>query len=141
MPARSRHFGARRLTRSQGSVPVLTVEIVVPANRASVEGVAQLLADAIGSALKSPPGQTWVRVRAIPLDQYAENATTPDPDNLPVFVTILERLPPQDTELENEVAELTRAVAQVIARPLHCVHIEYAPAALGRLSFGGSLVK
>ena len=122
-------------------MPIVTVEIVVPPDRVTVEGVAQLLADAIGGALNSPPGQTWVRVRAIPLDQYAENPSAPDPDNLPAFITVLWRLPPQGADLEQEIAELTRAVAQVIARPLHCVHIEYAPAALGRLSLGGSLVK
>lgn len=122
-------------------MPVITVEVVASPERASTAGLANLLADAIGLALESPPGQTWVRVHPLPIDLYAENATTPDPDNLPVFVTLLARLPPSGAELEREVGLLTRAVAQAIARPPHCIHIEYAPAALGRLSFGGSLVR
>ncbi len=122
-------------------MPVVTVEVVASPERALATGLARLLADAIGVALESPPGQTWVRVHTIPIDHYAENATTLDPDNLPVFVTLLARVPPNGAVLEREVALLTRAVAQAVARPPHCVHIEYAPAALGRLSFGGSLVR
>ncbi|MEO8344645.1 MAG: hypothetical protein ABI607_03020 [Betaproteobacteria bacterium] len=122
-------------------MPIVTIEVVAPADSAAVPGLAQLLADAVGLVINSPPGQTWVRVRAVPLAQYAENLTTPDPANLPVFVTILKRHPPQGAELELEVTALTRAVAKVIVRPSHCVHIEYAPAALGRLSFGGTLVQ
>ena len=122
-------------------MPIVMVEVVASDATAAVHGLAQMLADAIGFALESRPGQTWVRVRAVPADQYAENETIPDPANLPVFVTILERQPPQGAELERKVTALTGAIAQVIARPSHCVHIEYAPAALGRLSFGGTLVQ
>ena len=122
-------------------MPIVTVEVVAPTDAASVPSLAQLLADAVGLALNSPPGQTWVRVRAVSLDQYAENQTTPDLANLPVFVTLLERHPPQGAELAREVTAVTRAVAKVVARPSHCVHIEYAPAALGRLSFGGTLIQ
>ena len=121
-------------------MPIVTVEVVGPAD-ALASGLAQLLADAVGLALNSPPGQTWVRVCAVPLDQYAENQSTLDPANLPVFITILERILPQGAELAREVTAVTGAVAKVIARPPHCVHIEYAPAALGRLSFGGTLVQ
>ena len=122
-------------------MPVVTVEIVAPNAPAAVHGLAQMLADAVGFALESPPGQTWVRVRAVPVDQYAENEAIPDAANFPVFVTILERQPPQGAELVRQVTALTGVIAQVIARPSHCVHIEYAPAALGRLSFGGTLVQ
>ncbi len=122
-------------------MPIVTVEVVAGANDAVAHGLAQLLADAIGRALNSPPGQTWVRVRSLPRKQYAENEALPDTANLPVFVTVLKRQPPQGSQLESEVAALTRSVAQVIERPASCVHIEYAPAALGRLSFGGTLVQ
>jgi hypothetical protein len=105
------------------------------------QGLAQLLADAIGGALKSPPGQTWVRVCSIARDQYAENQTALDAGELPVFVTVLKKETTQRADLEREVAALTAAVAQVVARPAPCVHVEYAPAAAGRLAFGGVLVQ
>jgi phenylpyruvate tautomerase PptA (4-oxalocrotonate tautomerase family) len=105
------------------------------------EGLAQSLADAIGGALQSPPGQTWVRVRSIARDHYAENEALLDAAQLPVFVTILKRQTQQLAELEREVTALTGAVAQVMGRPAACVHVEYAPAAAGRLAFGGVLVQ
>jgi hypothetical protein len=63
-----------------------------------------------------------------------------DVTELPVFVTLLERLPPTGEELQAQVTSLTRAIAQVFGRPGGCVHIEYASAASGRVSFGGRLV-
>jgi phenylpyruvate tautomerase PptA (4-oxalocrotonate tautomerase family) len=122
-------------------MPIVTVEVVAGAIDAMAQDLVQSLADAIGRALKSPPGQTWVRVRSLARDQYAENEALADGAQLPVFVTILKRQSSQPAELEGEVTALTRAVAQVIGRPTTCVHIEYAPAAAGRLSFGGVLVK
>jgi phenylpyruvate tautomerase PptA (4-oxalocrotonate tautomerase family) len=122
-------------------MPIVTVEVVAGANDAMARDVAQSLADVIGRALKSPPGQTWVRVRSIARDQYAENEAPLDAAQLPVFVTILKRQSPQPAELEAEIAALTGTVAQVIGRPAACVHIEYAPGAAGRLAFGGVLVQ
>jgi phenylpyruvate tautomerase PptA (4-oxalocrotonate tautomerase family) len=121
-------------------MPIVTVEVVVGAN-AMASDVAQALANAIGSALKSPPGQTWVRVSSLARDRYAENDAALDAAQLPVFVTILKKQIPPRAELEGEVTALTGAVAQVIGRPAACVHVEYAPAAAGRLAFGGVLVQ
>jgi phenylpyruvate tautomerase PptA (4-oxalocrotonate tautomerase family) len=122
-------------------MPIVTVEVVAGANDAMIKNLAQSLADAIGGALKSPPGQTWVRVRFLAHDQYAENEAPVDSAQLPVFVTILKKQTPERAELEGEVTALSRAVAQAIGRPAACVHIEYAPAAAGRLAFGGVLVQ
>lgn len=44
-------------------------------------------------------------------------------------------------ELQAEVSAVTHAIAQVTDRPTACVHIEYAPAAVGRVAFGGKLVQ
>ena len=122
-------------------MPIVTVEIVAGANDSMAHDIAQSLADAIGRALMSPPGQTWVRVRFLVRGQYAENEAILDEAQLPVFVTILKQQHPQRKELEVEVIALTHAVAQVIGRPATCVHVEYAPAGAGRLSFGGILVQ
>jgi len=122
-------------------MPIVTIEVVADSDRDVETGLAQSLADAIGRVLTSPSGQAWVRLRSLRRSQYAENETPVGDGEVPVFVTILERLPPSGTELEAEVAALTQAIAQALNRPVACVHIEYAPAAIGRVSFGGQLVK
>ena len=122
-------------------MPIVTVELVADPDRPLEPGLTQLLADSVGSVLNSPSGQTWIRLRSCRRDEYAENNAPVAADELPVFVTLLQRKPPAGAQLRSEVAELTRVIAQVIGRPSSCVHIEYAPAAAGRMSFGGELVE
>jgi phenylpyruvate tautomerase PptA (4-oxalocrotonate tautomerase family) len=122
-------------------MPIVTVEVVAEPDRLLQQGLAQSLADAVGRVLKSPPGQAWIRLRSLRRDEYAENEALVDPAELPVFVTILERQPPAGAVLQAEVAALTHAIAHVLGRPATCVHVEYAPAAFGRVSFGGKLVQ
>jgi phenylpyruvate tautomerase PptA (4-oxalocrotonate tautomerase family) len=122
-------------------MPIVTVEVVAGTDDAMADDIAQLLADAIGRALESPPGQTWVRVRSVARDQYAENDAPLDAAQLPVFVTILKKQTSERAKLEAEVLALTLAIAKVVGRPAACVHLEYAPAATGRLAFGGVLVQ
>jgi hypothetical protein len=57
-----------------------------------------------------------------------------------VFVTILKREVREGAALDAEAQALTRAVAIAVGRPTDCVHVEFAPAAAGRLAFGGKLV-
>ena len=122
-------------------MPIVTVEIVAGAERPLANNLAQSLADVIGRVLDSPPGQTWVRLRMLERDAYAENESAIDSAEMPVFVTVLRRQSLSGVELGTEVTALTQAIAQVIGRPAECVHIEYAPAAAGRVSFGGKLVQ
>ncbi len=122
-------------------MPVVTVEIVADADHALEHDLAQALADAVGRTLNSLPGQTWVRLRALGRDCYAENESPVDSAEMPVFVTVLERQPPSGAEQQAEITALTRAIAHVTGRPAARVHVEYAPAAAGRVSFGGKLVR
>ncbi len=122
-------------------MPILTVDLVADELHAPEHNLAQSLADAVGRALDSPPGQTWVRLRLIGRNQYAENESTTAAADWPVFVTVLKQQVPVGPELQAEVTALTRIIAQVIGRAAACVHIEYAPAAAGRVSFGGKLVQ
>jgi len=121
-------------------MPIVTLEIVADADRELDPNLAQSLAD-VGRALNSPPGQAWIRVRSLGRDQYAENASLVAADGLPVFVTVLKQRLPIAAELHAEVAKLSSAIAQVVGRSVSCVHVEYAPAASGRVSFGGKLVR
>jgi phenylpyruvate tautomerase PptA (4-oxalocrotonate tautomerase family) len=122
-------------------MPIVSIEVVVDVDRELERGLAQSLADAVGRTLNSPPGQTWVRLRTLGRDRYAENGSSVDDSELPVFVTVLERHCPVGSELQAEVAALTEAIAQVVRRPTASVHLEYAPSAAGRISFGGKLVQ
>ena len=122
-------------------MPIVTVELVVAEGHALPHDLAQALADAVGHALDSPSGQTWIRLRALAHNAYAENESLVHADELPVFVAVLKRQLPSGAVLHAEVAALTQAVAQVVRRPATSVHVEYAPAAAGRLSFGGKLVE
>jgi phenylpyruvate tautomerase PptA (4-oxalocrotonate tautomerase family) len=121
-------------------MPIVTIEVVTD-QKALPDDAAQRLADAIGRGLDSPPGHTWIRLRSLARSQYAENASTLDAGELPVFVTIVQRHAPQGDELEAQIAALTDAVASVLTRPSTCVHIEVASPAAGRWSFGGTLVR
>lgn len=122
-------------------MPIITVEVVVGTDPAPEEELAQALADAIGGALGSPTGQTWVRLRRIARGDYAENGHRIEVGELPVFVTVLRRRPPRGGELEAEIGVLVRTIAQVLRRPPAAVHVEYAPDATGRVAFGGRLVE
>jgi phenylpyruvate tautomerase PptA (4-oxalocrotonate tautomerase family) len=122
-------------------MPIIDVELVTGAAGVIAAGTAQSLADVVGRTLGSPPGQTWVRVRVLPRDHYAENGSPVAMTASPVFVTVLKRTHPARTELAREISALTEAIAQALGRPASCVHVEYAPAAAGRLAFGGRLVE
>ena len=122
-------------------MPIVTVEVIVDLDRTLNLNLAQSLANAIGRALDSPPGQTWVRLHVLGRNAYAENECVVEADALPVFVTVLMRQAPVGAELQAEVASLTRAVAQVVARREESVHVEFATAAANRLAFGGKLVQ
>lgn len=121
-------------------MPIVTVELVADPDRPLEHNLTQALADAIGRVLNSPRGHTWVRLRSLQRNEYAENDALVDAAELPVFVTVLERQVAAGTVLQGEVTALTEAVAHVLGRPATCVHVEYAPAAAGRISFGGRLV-
>ena len=122
-------------------MPIVTVEVVVDPDRTPSLNLAQSLANAIGRALDSPPGQTWVRLHFLGSNAYAENECVVDADALPVFVTVLKRQIPLGAELQAEVTSLTQAIAQVVARSEESVHVEYAAGAANRLAFGGKLVQ
>ncbi len=122
-------------------MPIVDVELVAGASGVVVPGLAQSLADAVGRTFQSPPGQTWVRLHVLERDHYAENESCLEPTELPVFVRVLKRAVPEGAKLAGELMELASAIAEITGRPVSCVHVEYAPAARGRLGFGGQLVE
>jgi len=122
-------------------MPIVDVELVCESEAEFGVVSSTALANAIGEALQSPPGRTWVRLRFLARASYAENHVAVATSELPAFVTVLHARPPVDAELASEVSALTNAVAQVVGRPVERVHVQYAPAAAGRQAFGGQLVQ
>ena len=122
-------------------MPIVDIEPVGANTEEVAAARTQALADALGAALGSAPGQTWVRMRPLPHAAYAENGAALLPDALPVFVTIRKAHPPSGAALEREVRSVTEAVARSLGRPATLVHVEYAPPAAGRQAFGGVLVE
>ena len=122
-------------------MPIVDIEIVGDVARPGAGALAQALADEAARVFASPPANTWVRVRTLARESYAENAIAVPPSDLPVFVTVLKRQLPERDALAREVAALAQAIASTVGRPVARVHIEYAPAAAGRMAFGGTLVE
>lgn len=121
-------------------MPIVNIEIVADAD-AAPPGLVQALADRAGRIFGSPPGTTWVRVRALPASGYAENEAAVAANDRPVFVTVTRRQLPAPPALAEEIGALTRAVAQLVGRPAERVHVMYEPGAAGRAAFGGTVVE
>ena len=119
-------------------MPILDVELTgeTPADSA---GLARRIADAAGDVFGTPPSRTWVKLRS--LHAYAENGAGPPAGVQPVFVSVLLARPPEGEERAAQVEALTRALAEACARPVENVHVLYAPAAAGRVAFGGRLLE
>ena len=122
-------------------MPIIDIELVCESEAEFATASARALADAIGHALGSEPGHTWVRLRFLASAAYAENQATVEGADLPAFVTVQHAHPPIGEALATEALALTLAVAQCLARAPGRVHVQYAPAAAGRQAFGGTLVR
>ena len=123
----------------QSTMPILDVEVVGPVPESLSQDLARRIADAAGEALQSRPQGTWVRLRFLSEDAYAENGSGPGKGLCPVLVSLLESQPPTGQALSDRLSRLTVAIAGACGRPAHSVHIVVEPAAAGRVSFGGKL--
>ena len=116
--------------------------VIVFRNKETLKGDAvQRLADAAGKVFDTPPGKTWVKINPIPRHYWAQNKTTLDSYVGPVVVTVLKRTRPAPDMIEAEATQLTKVVAGVLDRPQENVHIKYESDAVGRVMYGGKLVK
>ena len=70
------------------AMPIVDVELIC-ASDAELAGIsARRIADALGAVFGSPPGRTWIRLRALPASAYAETDADVNAGALPVFVTV-----------------------------------------------------
>jgi phenylpyruvate tautomerase PptA (4-oxalocrotonate tautomerase family) len=119
-------------------MPILDIEIVSDRQERILGRITQGLADELGKAFGAAPGKLWVKVRTLPREQYAENGGAAP---MPVFVTVTASAPPAGEELRSRIALITDAVARLTNRPRENIHVEFLPAARGRIAFGGQLVE
>ena len=124
-------------------MPIVDVEVVTGATDPEAIGkeALQLLADELGSLFGGDPGGTWVRLRTIDRNAYAENRAAVRPDARPTFVNILRAETPERGTLRREMKKVAEIVARTLDRPPENVHVLYAPGAIGRIGFGGSLLE
>ena len=122
-------------------MPIVDIEIVLRAGENLRSSLAGALADALGEIFAAPPRTTWVRLRSLPADDFAENGGRLSADGPPVFVSILKRKRPAPSELQPEVDRITAAVARICSRSPGHVHIIYEPDGAGRVAFGGRIVE
>lgn len=123
-------------------MPIADIELICEtAQSVPSAGLAQQLANELGRVFSSPPGGTWVRVRTLAPEQYAENDAEPGASEFPIFVTLLLGQLPVAAALEQQVIAVTAAVARVTGKDEQRIHVQYAPAASGRQAFGGHLVR
>ena len=122
-------------------MPIVDIEMVIEPGEMPAVGLAKTLSDAAAKVFETPAGRTWVRLRALPSAQYAENGDGPAEGVRPVFVTILKSKRPTGETLREETGRLTEAIATVCGRPAENVHVLWLPEAKGRMAFGGRLVE
>lgn len=125
--------------RYAGAMPLLEIEIVEPMAASARTGLARRLATASAEALAAPPGTTWIRVRWLDANDYAEDID--DGGGAPVFVRVLQRDAVASDERRAQAATLARAIAQACGRDDERVHVLYEPPGRGRVAFGGRLVE
>jgi len=123
------------------TMPILDIEMVTAEGEGPEDEKAAALADAAAKVLETPIGRTWVRLRALPRAQYAENGGGPADGVLPVFVSVLRSTPPYGEHRGAEAKKLAEAVGLALNRPAENVHVIYEPAARGRIAFGGNLLQ
>lgn len=121
-------------------MPILEVEIVCLPEEGLPAGLASEIANRAGVIFGSPEGGTWVRLRRLEANNYAENGVSQADTPQPVFVRVLKAVVPSGEALVSEVARLTQVIASACGRPVENVHLIYEPQGTGRVAFGGKVV-
>ena len=119
-------------------MPILDIEIVLRADEIIIPGLAQDIVDAAGRIFNSEPGHTWVKLRSIARDNYAENETDIPESISPVFVSVLKSNLPNHEDIKLEASQLATEIGRLCERPKENVHILYLPEAKDRIFFGGN---
>jgi phenylpyruvate tautomerase PptA (4-oxalocrotonate tautomerase family) len=118
-------------------MPIIKLEIVLYPQEELDEALAQKLANALGQIFGTGPNETWVMVRPVEANHYAENDETQR--YYPVFASVLKGAWPERALLEKEANQLNQVIGELCHRPQAHVHILYETPASGRIAFGGQI--
>jgi hypothetical protein len=121
-------------------MPIIEIEVVLQPGEQLIDNAAGVVADKLGDILGSGPGHTWVKLRTLAPERYAENGDNPPDGVYPIFVTLLKAKETPIENLQKEVDQICDAIAGVFDRPAENVHLLYLPPAAGRIAFGGKIV-
>jgi phenylpyruvate tautomerase PptA (4-oxalocrotonate tautomerase family) len=122
-------------------MPIVTIQIVCAERNEIPKERVQALADALGALFESRDGETWVRMSYLPQAHYAENGTARGPEIQPTFVEVIKGSLPAQEALAAEASRIAEVVAEQLSRPKANTHVLYQPAGIGRIAFGGNLVR
>ena len=123
-------------------MPIVTIQAVVAESEQKYAAdTIQKLADSLGEIFESDPSSTWIKMIYLDRNQYAENDAVIEEAVRPTFVDILKRYLPDHDSLSTEAQRVADAVAQILTRPRENVHIVYLPPGMGRVAFGGNLLR
>ncbi|NDJ59940.1 MAG: hypothetical protein GYB67_02380 [Chloroflexi bacterium] len=114
---------------------ILTVDVVLRPDENLPIDVAEQIANRAGAIFDSPPGETWVKMRAV--DAFAENEA--DETHYPVLVSLMMTHIPPAADLAIYVQDLGYAVARVTNRRPEAIHIIVEPKGAGRFALGGQM--
>ncbi len=114
-------------------MPILSLDVVEDESAPLPSDAAQRIADAAGQVLGTPAGRTWVLIRPVPAQAYAENQSPKAP--APLLVSLRMREVPSGQAREQQVQALTQAIARAAGRPAEQVHLVYEAPALGRQAY------
>ena len=120
-------------------MPIVDIEIIPKPEEIIRDEIVQELADQLGEIFGSPKGGTWVKIRELTENHYAENGGKEE-GVYPIFVSVLKSRLPSPDELQKEVKRITGAVAQICGRSTENVHVIYHSEGKGRVAFGGKIV-
>lgn len=120
---------------------IVDIELVIQEGRDSYLSQEQTrsIANTLGRIFETKPNRTWVRIRYLPSEQYAENEAPEGPAVLPTFITILKNRPPEPGLMASQMLAIAQGLSPIINRPAGSIHILYEASALGRLGVGGIL--
>ena len=120
-------------------MPIVTIELLEDDAEQTPSQPLQPLADKLGSLFGSRPAETWVKVRSLPRNRYAENGVEVAPSVRPVMVEVIKSNLGPRAELASEAELISKLIASHYDRPQENVHVIYQTDAAGRIAFGGRL--
>jgi hypothetical protein len=121
-------------------MPLIEIEIIGSLN-VPVSGLARKLADELGMLFGSAVGESWVRLRFLPKENYAENGADIPVGAQAIFVQVTKRQLPGPEILAQEARRISKVVAADCGRSADQVHVIYEAPGAGRIAFGGKLVE